>query len=485
MKRNKYFLETAQKLTPTIHKRKITVAGTNQELGKGDCVVFDFEDHYVGTVAIKLGYTGRHPDAPLYLSISFCEHESELREQDGEYHGWISESWIQKELVHVDELPGILKLTRRYAFRYVVIKVIGISSNYRAVVESITATTVTSADDRRPKPLRASAREQKIDAVAIRTLRNCMQSVFEDGPKRDRRLWLGDLRLEALANYETYRDYNLVKRCLYLFAGCTLDNGAVASNMFLTPEVECDDQSMFDYALFFINTLWDYYEATGDDKTVSELFTTAFRQYELARERFADCEIIPDSEVLGWCFVDWNLNLNKQASAQAIYVYALKSLVKLCTVVGRPHDDIAFEIEQKSAAARNTLWDTERGAFVSGEQKQISQATQIWMVLAGVVDRETAKTLLTSEPFRAAERIVTPYAYHGYVQALINIGETELAKKVMLDYWGKMVDLGADTFWELFDPEDPDASPYGGKVVNSYCHAWSCTPTYFLRRYFC
>ena len=27
-----------------------------------------------------------------------------------------------------------------------------------------------------------------------------MQDVFEDGPKRDRRLWLGDLRLEALAN---------------------------------------------------------------------------------------------------------------------------------------------------------------------------------------------------------------------------------------------------------------------------------------------
>jgi hypothetical protein len=36
----------------------------------------------------------------------------------------------------------------------------------------------------------------------------------EDGPKRDRRLWLGDLRLEALANYETYRNFDLVKRSL-------------------------------------------------------------------------------------------------------------------------------------------------------------------------------------------------------------------------------------------------------------------------------
>ena len=28
--------------------------------------------------------------------------------------------------------------------------------------------------------------------------------------------WLGDLRLQALANYGTFRNFDLVKRCLYL-----------------------------------------------------------------------------------------------------------------------------------------------------------------------------------------------------------------------------------------------------------------------------
>ena len=51
----------------------------------------------------------------------------------------------------------------------------------------------------------------------------------------------------------------------------------------------------------------------------------------------------------------------------------------------------------------------------------------------------------------------------------------------MRNYWGAMVDLDADTFWELFSPSDPDESPYGSPVVNSYCHAWSCAPSYFLR----
>ena len=48
-----------------------------------------------------------------------------------------------------------------------------------------------------------------------------------------------------------------------------------------------------------------------------------------------------------------------------------------------------------------------------------------------------------------------------------------------------MLARGADTFWEIYDPQNPDASPYGGKIIHSFCHAWSCTPTYFLRTHFC
>ncbi len=51
-------------------------------------------------------------------------------------------------------------------------------------------------------------------------------------------------------------------------------------------------------------------------------------------------------------------------------------------------------------------------------------------------------------------------------------------------YWGSMLRAGADTFFEAWDPKDPKASPYGGAIVNSCCHAWSCTPAYILARYF-
>ncbi len=50
--------------------------------------------------------------------------------------------------------------------------------------------------------------------------------------------------------------------------------------------------------------------------------------------------------------------------------------------------------------------------------------------------------------------------------------------------WGEMVKDGADTFWEVYNPADKRLSPYGSNMINSYCHAWSCTTSYFIRKHF-
>lgn len=80
--------------------------------------------------------------------------------------------------------------------------------------------------------------------------------------------------------------------------------------------------------------------------------------------------------------------------------------------------------------------------------------------------------------------MVSPYMNHHYVEALLMCGKKEQAMEYMKYYWGGMISHGADTFWELYNPENPAESPYGSSIVNSYCHAWSCTPTYLLRKYF-
>ncbi|WP_338533661.1 hypothetical protein RBB83_13175 [Paenibacillus peoriae] len=77
----------------------------------------------------------------------------------------------------------------------------------------------------------------------------------------------------------------------------------------------------------------------------------------------------------------------------------------------------------------------------------------------------------------------TPYMMHHLIEALIQVNKRDLAIHQIKGYWGKMIEDGADTFWELYDPQNPEFSPYGSHVINSYCHAWSCTPTYFIRKF--
>ena len=180
--------------------------------------------------------------------------------------------------------------------------------------------------------------------------------------------------------------------------------------------------------------------------------------------------------------------LNKQASAQGIFLYALEAAIELAQITGdvMAEEEYAQDYLKLKSAANSFLFDEEKKLYVSGADRQISYASQVWMILGGAVEGNGAVKLI--ERLRQEESaltMVTPYMFHNFVEALIMIGEKNQALKEMEEYWGGMLKEGADTFWELYNPKNPNESPYGGTIVNSYCHAWSCGPTYFLRKYFC
>lgn len=485
MKQNPAFLTTADALKPNLFRRTVTARGPQTPMTQDDRTVLDFSEHLVGFVTLSFETVGSHPDAPAWLDLQFAEREQELFDRVEDYHGWVSPSWVQQERIHLDTFPCTVTLPRRYAFRYLGIRVLGISRKFRLVVREAWCEAVSSADDTRLLPYRSQDGERlRLDRIACKTLHDCMQDVFEDGPKRDRRLWLGDLRLQALANAQTYRQFELVKRCLYLFAGNTLENGRLSAAIFTEPEIEADDTAMFDYSLLFIPTLLDYYEATGDRETLCELWPTAKRQIELAQDSLAASGVVRDSDVLGWCFVDWNLALNKQASAQGIYLYCVKAAARIAKILGDSEAERALceDYETGRNAALAVLYDAEKGVFISGEARQVSIASQVWMILGGAAN--DADMLERAKAMPDAVGMVTPYMYHHYVQALIDTGRKAQALDVLRTYWGGMANEGADTFWELYNPDNPNESPYGGTIVLSYCHAWSCAPAFFLRKYY-
>ena len=153
---------------------------SSYHLAKGDKLCLDFGDHQVGYVTLKLASVGSPQDSPAFFRLKFGEIAKEMTEDSADYDGWISRGWIQEEFIHIDVLPAELKLPRRYAFRYLEIEAIDTSLKWQMVVEDVTCVSVSSVNMDQVKPIKSDDEMiRTLDKVSLRTLMNCMQSVFE------------------------------------------------------------------------------------------------------------------------------------------------------------------------------------------------------------------------------------------------------------------------------------------------------------------
>lgn len=453
----------------------------------GETLYLDFGQHLVGHFEFQVAGDNPHTDSPVRLEVRFGEVPGDVAEPLSPYNGSLSESWLPVDQVDVENLPALCRIERRHAFRWVSIKILSRSNGFRVRLGNFQATAVSSAGDDTGKPAStASALQRRIDEVSLATLRDCMQSVFEDGPRRDQRLWLGDLRVQALVNYHSFRNYSLVKRCLYLLAAFPQDDGLLRACVFDRPIPHRSSNTILDYAALFVPTLREYVGHSGDRETGRDLYPVVRRQLELlGRYLNADGLFVAPSNA--WIFIDWRKELDRNAAMQGILIFAWQQARELALQLGYPQDVQGYEaqIERMSAAAIAAYYDRASGVFLSGTARQLSWASQAWMAIAGVGDQDLrARALQTALDSPNAIQPSTPYLYHYVTEALILNGLRDRALAQIESYWGGMIKAGADTFWELFDPTNSLASPYHDVHINSFCHAWSCGPSYLLRKYF-
>ena len=77
--------------------------------------------------------------------------------------------------------------------------------------------------------------------------------------------------------------------------------------------------------------------------------------------------------------------------------------------------------EKMIKAAHKNLYDSKQGLFVSGKNRQISYASQAWMVLSGVATKtEGAKALKQLLQKTDVVYPGAPYLYHYVVEAMIS-----------------------------------------------------------------
>lgn len=464
-------------------------------------VTFDFGKHLVGYFRFHTKTLGGRPqDAPVRIKFFFCELPAELNTPLDPWKGSLSRAWMQDEVVTVTQCDEWIEIPRRISFRYLKVELMGASRDFDFAIDDMEFKAQSSAGEVKTCLLPSCSQEvSHINKVGIETLRECMQTVYEDGPKRDRRLWIGDMYLESLANRYSFQNYQMTKHCLYLFAGLAADDGVLISNCFELPTPHPQYGSYcLTYCLLWNSTLLEYLKDTGDKTTALDLWKVAKRQTEDAIS-YVDDRGIFDQHKRGsyvWLFFDWRDGLDVNTPMQGATIFALQQTYQLAKLIGTEKDVAEYPalIKKMQKAARTYLYDVKRGVMVSGKdaqgdgmncaQPQLSILSQVWSIKAGILSKkEGAKAIRTAMKDKEVLMPGTPYATHYLIEAMLLCNMQKEARQYLVDYWGGMVNKGADTFWEAYDPKDDFISPYGFSPVNSACHAWSCTPVYFIHQY--
>jgi len=439
----------------------------------GDEIILDFGEHAVGYLSLSVSCPDSMiSDSPVTLGFYFGEFPLEIVKEN--YEGLLGSGWLQREERSAVFTPASLSLDRRYSFRFLKIKRLD-SAAFPIALENIIAKCVSAVDiSNAPRLDTEDEALKRIYEMSLRTLRDCEQDVFEDGPKRDRRLWIGDLRLQALVDYGTFKNLDLVKRCIYLFAGYLNSKGEVVPCVYPDSPPYRLEWTFADYSLFLISCLYDYYAATGDKALVEEVYGVAKAQADIISKRLdGDLQSVADST-----FIDWCPGLDKSCALLGVFIYTLRQLETLSSVLGKECDEIVAERKKRESELRSFY---KNGVFIT-PAGQISVHSQVWGVLSGVLTDEKGRALLEGLDSLDTEFTPrTPYMIHYYIEALVTSGLRDKALEVIKDIWGRIADAGFDTCPEIFNPKNDFESPYNAPEINSACHAWSCTPAYWIK----
>jgi hypothetical protein len=357
-------------------------------------------------------------------------------------------------------------------FRYALVSFDGDSSGAEVFAEGIyyPATQVGNFES-------SDARLNKIWETAAYTAHLSMQDSILDGIKRDRGRWIGDDEVIDRVVADVYGDGRLVKAGL---------EDAIGQEP-ITEHVN----GLPGYSAWWVVSEAEYVRRWGD---LRQLLGVKDRLLELLSrmERELDARNVYAAASGAKPFVDWahDFDSDSPEARRAMHFEYLLAFRKAAWQLRQAGDEIDAarydaRADSMAEAARKYLKD-ENGAF--GDRWQ----TNAIAVLAGAAEstdeREAAwRVLRRSVTGRKPSDVITPYYGSYLLQAMAELGHRREALDWMRAFWGGMLDAGATSFWEAWDPAWAGSNPHArleadGKVGYnaSLAHGWASGPAAWL-----
>jgi len=316
-------------------------------------------------------------------------------------------------------------------------------------------------------------RLNKIWEIGKYTVQLNMEDGYTDCPWRERAQWWGDVRIEALINYYAFGDLKLIRRALQLQTQSQNVEGIIGG---IYP-TDWQGGKLPTFTLIWILTLWDYYLFSGDKELAHQLFPNAQKAlsfFETYRDRNDLLNDVPY-----WNFVDWAKveTAGESTAMNCFYYRALVCAARLAAALNAQAATVRYKTlaEKVQRAINLRLWNAELGVYQDARLngrliEQVSQQANSLAIAFGIAPKEKWPNILDyiHAPTKSVIQAGTPYFSFYVLAAFYQAGRHAQALRYIRERWGKMLDWGATTWWETWQP------------TASFCHGWSAAPTHDL-----
>ncbi|MDL2243342.1 alpha-rhamnosidase [Bacteroidales bacterium OttesenSCG-928-J19] len=319
--------------------------------------------------------------------------------------------------------------------------------------------------------------------VSAYTMHLTSREFFIDGIKRDRWIWSGDAYQSYLMNYYLFFDTPSVSRTMVYLRG----KDPVSSHV----------NTIMDYTFYWFIGIYDYLYYTGDTHFIRQFYPRmkSLMEYCLSRRNHNG---MMEGLAGDWVFIDWaDFKMSKQGEVsieQLLFCRSLETMAWCADIMDDPdkatYEQLAEDLRSKLFTA---FWSDKQGAFVHNREQgkmseQVTPYTNMFAVLFDYLDqakKEAVKKNVLLNP--QALKITTPYMRFYELEALCILGEHDHVMNEIRSYWGGMLQEGATSFWEKYNPKEQGRehlAMYGRPYGKSLCHAWGASPIYLLGKYY-
>ncbi len=310
------------------------------------------------------------------------------------------------------------------------------------------------------------------------TLHLNTREVILDGIKRDRWCWSGDAyQAYKFSNY-LFFDKDIVKRSILGLRGGDL--------------VQEHISTITDYSLYWIISLVDYYMNFKDMELIEFIYPRAVSLMDFVNGR-EDSNGLLIKKYEDWIFIDWSeIDFTGAVCAeQMLYIEANKAMAYLAKLLGKDYSCYEEKANKLTGQVNELYWDKEKGAFIDSFEsgkRNVTRHANIFAVLYNIATEEQKDSIFKNVLLNdSITKITTPYFEGFELDAFGALGSFDFFENMLRSYWKGMLDLGATTVWEEFDPSlsgTEHYDMYGMKYCKSLCHAWGAGPIYLLGKYY-